>query len=77
MDALSWIVAVLSGLIVGLLLARFRQDQRTLLVAMATMTVIGIVTWAITPPSIAGPSMTVGGAVSFVAATLTRSRSAP
>ncbi|CAN5743495.1 MAG: hypothetical protein LC739_02210 [Actinobacteria bacterium] len=76
MDALLWTVAVLYGLVVGLLLARFRRDQRTLLVAMATMTVIGGVTWAISPASIAGPSMTLGGATSFVAAMLTGSRSA-
>ncbi len=77
MDTASWVVAVLYGLLVGFLLARFRRDERVLLGALIAMTLIGIVTWVAAPRSIAGPSLAVGGAASFLAAALTRARLSP
>ena len=73
-DARAWVVTVLYGALVGFLLARFRREGRVLLGAMLSMTVIGVVTWIISPASIAGPSMAVGGAASWLAATLTGMR---
>ena len=77
MDTASWVVAVLYGLLVGFLLARFRRDERVLLGAMIAMTLIGIVTWVAAPRSIAGPSLAMGGAASFLAAVVTRARLSP
>jgi hypothetical protein len=77
MDTKSWVVAVLYGVVVGVLLALFRREERVLLAAMIAMTLIGIVTWVAAPLSIAGPSLAVGGAASFLAAVVTRSRLSP
>lgn len=70
MDARAWVVTVLYGSLVGFLLARFRREGRVLLGAILSMTVIGVLTWIVSPGSIAGPSMAVGGAASWLAATL-------
>jgi hypothetical protein len=62
MDTASWIVATLFGAVIGTGLTRFPQERRVVLGAIAAMFVIGVVTWIARPASIAGPSLTVGGA---------------
>jgi len=75
MDGRTWAVVIVYGLVVGYLLARLRQEQRTLLTASAVMAVIGVVTWVVAPSSIAGPSMAVGGAAVAAAMSLVGLRS--
>jgi hypothetical protein len=74
MDAASWVVTVLFGAVIGTGLARFPDDRRIVLGAIAGMILIGLVTWVISPESIAGPSLTVGGLAAALATTIARPR---
>lgn len=74
MDAPTWAVTILYGLVVGVLLALYRREGRALLGAMLLMTLIGAVVWTVAPETIAGPSMAVGGACACLAATISGMR---
>jgi hypothetical protein len=75
-DLLTWVVAVLFGLLVGIGSGRFREEQRVMLITLALSSVIGFVAWLVTPESVAGPSLAVGCGLGFVAMLLTRRRAA-
>jgi hypothetical protein len=75
-DVASWIVATLFGAMIGAGLARFPEERRIVLGAIALMLLIGVAAWIAAPTSIAGPSLTVGGATCAIATLLVRRRNA-
>lgn len=70
MDVRAWAVAFLVGLLVGVGLARFRDERKTLLGATAAVALTGAVTWVVAPAAMAGPSMALGGAVAWLSLAL-------
>ena len=69
-------VAILYGLVTGLLLGRYREEQRAMLGALAAASLVGFVVWVVTPKAVAGPSLAVGCGLGFLAMLLTRRRAA-
>jgi hypothetical protein len=70
-DPKAWIVAALFGLVSGIGLGRSRTDHQAGITTMGLTFLIGIVAWIVASDSNAGPSLTVGGGVAFIAAWLT------
>lgn len=60
MEASSWIVAALFGLVAGLYFGRHRQDQQAVVWAEVLAVLIGAVVWIADPQHVAGPSLVVG-----------------
>ena len=67
-------VAILYGLLTGFVLGRYREEQRAMLGALAAASLVGLVVWAVTPGSVAGPSLAVGCGLGFLAMLVTRRR---
>ncbi|MGH8958405.1 MAG: hypothetical protein ACRDVK_06990 [Acidimicrobiia bacterium] len=72
MDAKAWVVAILYGLLTGFMLGRYREEQKAMLGAQAVAALIGALVWVMSPESVAGPSLTVGCGLGFLAMLLTR-----
>lgn len=70
MDPRAWIVAVVFGLVTGVVLGRSSEDRLAVLGTLALTFLIGVATWVGARNSIAGPSLTVGSGVALAAALL-------
>jgi Flp pilus assembly protein TadB len=77
MDAPSYLVAIVFGLVTGMILGRHRDDHRAIFISIALTVAIGVVTWLVAPAHIAGPSLTTGGVALLGGALLTSGSPGP
>ena len=68
MDARAYAVAVLFGLVGGLMVPRSGSDRKAVVLTLALVVGIGIVTWLLSKDPFAGPSLTVGGVFAILGA---------
>ena len=74
MDARAYLVAVLFGIVAGLLTPRAGLDRKAIQVTLVLMVALGTVTWLFSEDPFAGPSLTVGAVAALLGSLARRQR---